>query len=144
LADQAVTVTATDTRIEVLAQQKLVLQAGQSRITLEGGNITFECPGDFTVKGSEHALLGGENKPVKLQPLPVNLVDMFSEQFHLVADENETALAGVRYRITGSDGQVWEGITDTNGLTERVYTHDSVKLTVVVIEAESNEGRIIE
>ncbi|WP_439467961.1 type VI secretion system Vgr family protein [Xanthomonas translucens] len=61
LADQAVTVTATDTRIDVLAQHKIVLQAGQTRLTLEGGDITFACPGQFTVKASRHLLLGGES-----------------------------------------------------------------------------------
>ncbi|MGD3045764.1 type VI secretion system Vgr family protein, partial [Xanthomonas oryzae] len=58
LADQAVTVTATDTRIDILAQQKIVLQAGRTSITLEGGNITFACPGTFTVKAGQHPFMG--------------------------------------------------------------------------------------
>ena len=33
------------------AKEKIVLQSGQSSITLDGGNITFACPGNFTVKG---------------------------------------------------------------------------------------------
>ncbi|MDI9275581.1 DUF2345 domain-containing protein, partial [Stenotrophomonas sp. PFBMAA-4] len=49
LSDQALTITATDDRIDVLAQTKVVLQAGSSAITLEGGNITFSCPGEFKV-----------------------------------------------------------------------------------------------
>ncbi|WP_449467858.1 type VI secretion system Vgr family protein [Stenotrophomonas humi] len=59
LADQAITITATDDRIDVLAQSKVVLQAGNSAITLEGGDITFSCPGEFTVKASEHPFMGG-------------------------------------------------------------------------------------
>ncbi|HDS1108760.1 TPA: DUF2345 domain-containing protein, partial [Stenotrophomonas maltophilia] len=50
LSDQALTITATDDRIDVLAQTKVVLQAGNSAITLEGDNITFSCPGEFKVK----------------------------------------------------------------------------------------------
>ncbi|KAG1483219.1 hypothetical protein G6F54_013568 [Rhizopus delemar] len=54
LSEQALTITATDERIDVLAQTKVVLQAGSSAITLEGGNITFSCPGEFKVKAGEH------------------------------------------------------------------------------------------
>ncbi|WP_258533396.1 DUF2345 domain-containing protein, partial [Xanthomonas oryzae] len=74
LADQAVTVTATDTRIDVLAQHKIVLQAGQTRITLEGGDITFACPGQFTVKASMHPFLGGESGNAIIDKLPQGTV----------------------------------------------------------------------
>ncbi|MEN1944677.1 type VI secretion system Vgr family protein [Luteimonas sp. MJ293] len=59
LADQSVSVTATDERIDVLAKEKIVLQAGQTKVTLEGGNITFECPGNFTVKAAQGPFKGG-------------------------------------------------------------------------------------
>lgn len=75
LADQSVTLTATDDRIDVLAQQKIVLQAGQSRVVLEGGDITFECPGEFTVKASQHPFRGGESGDLRLS-LPDGLVKL--------------------------------------------------------------------
>uniref|UniRef100_UPI001F1B0E9F DUF2345 domain-containing protein n=1 Tax=Xanthomonas fragariae TaxID=48664 RepID=UPI001F1B0E9F len=75
LADQALTVTATDTRIDVLAQQKIVLQAGQTHLTLEGGDITFACPGQFTVKASRHPFLGGESGTALIDKLPQGTVD---------------------------------------------------------------------
>ncbi|WP_258532051.1 DUF2345 domain-containing protein, partial [Xanthomonas oryzae] len=58
------------TRIDILAQQKIVLQAGRTSITLEGGNITFACPGTFTVKAGQHPFMGGEVAPLKLEKLP--------------------------------------------------------------------------
>ncbi|MHC1651874.1 type VI secretion system tip protein TssI/VgrG [Stenotrophomonas maltophilia] len=70
LSDQALTITATDDRIDVLAQSKVVLQAGSSAITLEGGNITFSCPGEFKVKAGEHPFMGGSSTPASLPPLP--------------------------------------------------------------------------
>ncbi|WP_157515327.1 DUF2345 domain-containing protein, partial [Luteimonas abyssi] len=75
LADQSVTLTATDERIDVLANEKIVLQAGQSRVVLEGGDITFECPGEFTVKASQHPFRGGESGDVRLS-LPDGLVKL--------------------------------------------------------------------
>ena len=74
LADQSVTITATDDRIDVLAAKKIVLQAGQSQITLEGGDITFACPGNFTVKASEQPFRGGASDAAQLSLLPKGTV----------------------------------------------------------------------
>jgi uncharacterized protein (DUF2345 family) len=76
LADQAITVTAPDDRIDILAQQKVVLQAGNSAITLEGGNITFSCPGTFTVKAGQHPFMGGESGEAGIESLPQGLVQL--------------------------------------------------------------------
>ena len=70
LADQSVTVNATDERIDVLAKAKIVLQAGQTRVTLEGGDVTFECPGSFTVKATEHPFSSGANGSAEIDLLP--------------------------------------------------------------------------
>ncbi|MDO1530433.1 type VI secretion system Vgr family protein [Fulvimonas sp. R45] len=74
LADQSVTVTSTTDRINVLAKNTIVLQAGQSTITLDGPNITIACPGNFTVKSGTHDWLGGENQAAQLLKLPEGTV----------------------------------------------------------------------
>ncbi|KAF1712006.1 type VI secretion system tip protein VgrG [Pseudoxanthomonas kalamensis DSM 18571] len=79
LADQSVTLTANDTRIDVLAKDRIVLQAGQTAITLQGSDITFACPGQFTVKASQHPFLGGESGDLKLS-LPDGLVHIDPER----------------------------------------------------------------
>ncbi len=58
LADGAVTVISVNDSIEIKARQKIVLQAGQAAVTLEGGDITFACPGNFSVKGGQHLFDG--------------------------------------------------------------------------------------
>lgn len=70
LADQAVTVTSTNGSILIEAQQKITLQAGQSSIALDGGNITFTCPGKFSVKGSSHPFGTGGSDSAMLPALP--------------------------------------------------------------------------
>jgi type VI secretion system secreted protein VgrG len=59
LADQSLTVTATDECVELITKEKIVLQSGTSSITLQGMDITFACDGTFNVKGAEHPILGG-------------------------------------------------------------------------------------
>jgi type VI secretion system secreted protein VgrG len=63
LADEAITVISVNDRREIAAHQKIVLQTGQSSITLDGGNIRFACPGRFTVKGGQHISIAGAASP---------------------------------------------------------------------------------
>lgn len=73
LADQAITVSSVNDCIEIKAKEKIVLQAGQSSITLEGANITFACPGKFTVRGVQHSWDSGSSLPSATEPLPTQL-----------------------------------------------------------------------
>ncbi|QBI02727.1 type VI secretion system Vgr family protein [Pseudoduganella albidiflava] len=70
LADKEVIVISVNDCIEIKAKQKIVLQAGQSSVTLDGSNITFACPGNFTVKGGKHIFDSGGNEAANLAALP--------------------------------------------------------------------------
>ena len=70
LADQSVTITSVNDEIRISANSKIELIAGQSGITLEGGNITVTTPGSFAVKGATHGFLGGGSRPASLPALP--------------------------------------------------------------------------
>ena len=74
LADKAVTIVSVNDVIEIKASEKIVLQAGQSSITLVGGDITFACPGNFTVKGGQHLFDSGTADNAKLDDLPNKLI----------------------------------------------------------------------
>ena len=74
LADQSITITSSNDEIHILAKEKIALQAGQSSVTLEGGNITFACPGKFSVKGSGNAFMGPGNGAASLEKLPTGKV----------------------------------------------------------------------
>ncbi|MCA8295206.1 type VI secretion system tip protein VgrG [Burkholderia sp. AU30198] len=71
LGDQTVRVTSTDERVDVLAQDAIVLQQGPNRITLKGGDIIVETPGQFAVKSGGHPFPGPLAANVKLPALPV-------------------------------------------------------------------------
>jgi uncharacterized protein (DUF2345 family) len=73
-ADKDVTVISVNDQIGIHAKTKIELMAGQSAIVLEGGNITLTMPGQFTVKGSSHAFLGGGSVAADLRTLPRSTV----------------------------------------------------------------------
>ena len=70
LADEAVTVISVNDGIEIKAKEKIVLLAGKAVVTLEGGDITFACPGTFSVKGGQHLFDGGASRPAEIDDLP--------------------------------------------------------------------------
>ncbi|MYN04510.1 type VI secretion system tip protein VgrG [Pseudoduganella sp. DS3] len=83
LADKEVVILSVNDGIEIKASKKIVLHAGQSSITLEGGNITFACPGNFTVKSAKHNFDGGSSKNADLRELPHQLITPKNEPHSL-------------------------------------------------------------
>ena len=89
LADKAITVISVNDSIEIKAKEKIVLQAGQSSITLDGGNITFACPGKFTVKGGQHLFDGGASATPALVGLPRGTIAIVPPGPTLLANYDE-------------------------------------------------------
>ncbi|WMJ71446.1 type VI secretion system Vgr family protein [Stenotrophomonas sp. 24(2023)] len=134
LSEQALTITATDERIDVLAQSKVVLQAGSSAITLDGGNITFSCPGEFKVKAGEHPFMPGASEPAGIVPLPRLLSPrmVYRGKLHVV-DSRDRVLPDTYYRIVTEDGDVLaHGITDDRGRSITVATEKRVAVTAYI------------
>ena len=73
-ADQDVTVISVNDEITISASTKIALIAGQSSVTLDGGDIEFKTPGAFAAKGGGHAFLGGGFGTVEMAELPHELV----------------------------------------------------------------------
>ncbi|MCU6499123.1 type VI secretion system tip protein VgrG [Rugamonas sp. A1-17] len=114
LADKSITVISVNDSIEIKANQKIVLQAGQSSITLEGGDITFACPGNFTVKGGKHVFEGGASTPAKLPLLPEGELPpdtlYLDHRYH-----DDQPLAGADYFVKLADGTERKGKLDGQG-----------------------------
>ncbi|TFW18575.1 type VI secretion system Vgr family protein [Duganella callida] len=132
LADQAVKVISVNDSIEIKASHKIVLQAGQSSITLEGGDITFACPGNFTVKGGQHLFDGGGKMEASFAPLPSSVVAQFKRKVRLTDATTGLPLAETPYFMRLQSGQIYHGITDQDGHTDviRGDAAESVKTSV--------------
>lgn len=136
LADQAVTITSTSDEIQILAKEKIVLQAGQSSVTLEGQNITFACPGAFSVKGSGHAFVGPGSSPAEMEALPDGTVDKAPNWIEVTHTDIEgEAFSGQGYKIHFEGGQVVSGKLDGNGFAR----HENVPAVAKYVEYEPRE-----
>lgn len=125
-ADQDIAVQSTEEEVRVFAQDRITLTAGQSQITLQGGDITFTCPGSFTVKGATHEWGGGESGSANLAVFPSTLITpraSHSIQF-AVKDTTGKPLPKFPYEVIekSSGVVVLRGETNDEGCTERYFT----------------------
>jgi len=133
LADKEVVVLSVNDGIEIKANKKIVLHAGQSSIVLEGGNITFACPGNFTVKAAKHDFQRGASQPAKLDSLPDTRLKLMDEAFILKDEKTGKVLAHHPYRIRRQDGTYEFGQTDGNGNTHVVRTVEAENLILEIM-----------
>ncbi|HJV25911.1 MAG TPA: type VI secretion system Vgr family protein [Aromatoleum sp.] len=128
LADDSVTITSSNDEIRISAKERIALKAGQSGVTLEGGDITFACPGTFSVKGSGNAFIGPAKGQTKLGALPDSRARIYTEQFKAVDSMTGQPMPDLPYRVELADGTVLRGITDKKGLTQQIATADPQNL----------------
>jgi type VI secretion system secreted protein VgrG len=140
LADQEITVISVNDQISINAKQKITLMAGQSSVTLDGGNITFTCPANFTVNGAQHTFSGAAKKAAELGKLPDTRVKLHIEQFRALDMNSNKPIVGQPYRIEMQDGTILRGSTDEFGKTQQITTADpeSIKVYWEALEPESS------
>ncbi|WP_138721043.1 DUF2345 domain-containing protein, partial [Paraburkholderia kururiensis] len=56
--------------VQVAAKSKITLNSGGASLVIEGGNMTFHCPGAFTVKAAAFTFQGPDSAPTPLPSLP--------------------------------------------------------------------------
>jgi type VI secretion system secreted protein VgrG len=130
VADGAVTVISVNDSIEIKAKDKIVLQAGQAAVTLQGGDITFACPGKFSVKGGQHLFEGGGSQPAEFENLPDSRAKIFKERLRAIDQVSGKPIKNIPYKILLEDGTVFFGLTDNDGKTEQIATAEETKLKV--------------
>ena len=140
LADQSVCITSSDDRIDVLAKDAIVLQQGQSRITLKGGDITVETPGKFTVKAGAHPFPGASSTSVPFVKLPDSTVKSYGKTVRAVNQLTGEPIPDLPYKLTTSGGETHYGITDKEGKTMHIETTDPESVKVAWGETAPGAG----
>lgn len=119
-AEREATITSTNDEIHVQAQTRIELTSGSSRIVLDGANITFTCPGTFTVQAATHDWGGGSSAAAEMARLPSGQERLFDERFALT-DPSGQPLTDMPVKVTASDG-VEVAQTDATGHSSRIPT----------------------
>jgi type VI secretion system secreted protein VgrG len=76
-----VTIQSEKAQIDWAAAKKITLAtAGGASVTIEGGNITFECPGTITVRAGTKSFAGGGSVSYPMPALPKQIMPDCMEQ----------------------------------------------------------------
>ncbi|NYE59791.1 type VI secretion system VgrG family protein [Duganella sp. 1224] len=87
--------------------------AGGANITIEGGNITVQCPGKLTIHAGKKNFGGAASLSADMPLLPRGTL-AFDEKFQLL-DPAGDPIKNMRYAIVKEDGGRIEGVTDGEG-----------------------------
>lgn len=111
-------------RIVLIASEEIVIQAPKLTIVTQGaqaefggGKITHQCSGLYAVKSAKVAFTGGGDGSVPSMSFPDSVAE-HDQRVRLTDYNTAIPLANQRYRATLEDGEVIEGITNAEGLTE--------------------------
>lgn len=115
-------------RIVLAATEEIVIQAPKvtivskgAQVAYGGGVITHQCTGSFAVKSAKSEFTGGgDGAPISMK-MPKSSV-AHDQQVRIVDLSTGEPLANHRYRATMEDGQITEGQTDANGLTQKLQS----------------------
>ncbi|KWF68426.1 type VI secretion system Vgr family protein [Burkholderia pseudomultivorans] len=102
-AKDDLTVAATKSEVELAAGQALRLAvSGGASLLIEGGNVTFACPGNLTVHAADHQFAG----PTDLDKARGAWGDhgLFNEYFWLRDAQTGGAVKNLPYRLVGEGG----------------------------------------
>jgi len=88
--------------------------AGGANITIEGGNITVQCPGKITIHAGRKSFDGPATANHELPSLPRGAL-AYDEKFQLLYPSG-APVSNMRYAILKANGGRMEGITDEGNI----------------------------
>ncbi|MET0380110.1 MAG: type VI secretion system Vgr family protein [Spongiibacteraceae bacterium] len=133
-------VTHTANRISISAKEEIIINGGGSYMKFNAGGIEQGSSGNFVGHAAKFEFLGASSFPVPSLNLPAQNsapIESFDEQFRLVSRDGKTPISNKRYRITAEDGTTWEGVSNEDGFTERVYTSSQTPLVLTLLPEEA-------
>ena len=141
-SQQDLTVQSTTDEVRIQASESITLTAGHSQIVIEGGNVSFICPGTWTVKAASHDWAGGGRGEAVLPLLPSGQVGIAPDparhdQFFVLRWANSgRPMKNQAFRLRRADGGVQSGTTDANGRSPILDTASKEELLTVELLRE--------
>ena len=127
VARKDVQIISTESEVIIRANKKIVLESGGSRIEISGAGIRNATGSLFEVKAGQHQFKSGEQKAYPEYKLPV--LHEYSQKF-LIKDSENKILKNMNYLAVTKSGVYYEGKTDEEGYTKRIYRPESEGMQV--------------
>ncbi len=118
VARKGVQIISTESEVIIRANKKIVLESGGSRLEISSAGIRNATGSLFEVKAGQHQFKSGEQKAYPEYKLPV--LHEYSQKF-LIKDSENQILKNMNYLAVTKSGVYYEGKTDEEGYTKRIY-----------------------
>lgn len=117
--------------VKVESGKGILLASGGGYIKIEGGNIDIVCPGTISLKAGQVKVMPGSNLSTDLAAMPKLQMD-YDEQF-VIRNKVGATMPNTKYRIKTGDGKIIEGVTDSEGKTEKVTGMSMTKAILTIL-----------
>jgi type VI secretion system secreted protein VgrG len=118
------TIASTNGGVQVNAQNGICLKSGGAFVELDGaGNVIVGGPGKLFVKMEMIEKDGAVSNGPTLPVLPDG--NVYNGTFILKDKRTNEIMRNHKFRIRRADGSYEEGVTDENGQTHQVITHNA-------------------
>ncbi|WP_347253579.1 DUF2345 domain-containing protein [Leminorella grimontii] len=104
-------------RMVLSAQDELILVCGGGYIKISGGKVEIGAPGELLIKTAGVNKQGPSSQEAAMKSFEPNT---FKERFVITNQSTGETLPNQKYRVTTSGGNVIEGVTGEDGLTELI------------------------
>jgi hypothetical protein len=115
-----------DGTFEIIGSGKGISENGRN-VVVDGDRVACPCGKNRVIVGNNPGILLTSSSSMRVvessaQRAKTPIPTIYDEQIRLIDRFSGWPLANVRYRITDSSGQLFEGCTDGRGLTRRIET----------------------
>jgi Rhs element Vgr protein len=106
--------------------------AGGANITIEGGNITVQCPGKITIHAGKKSFTGPEKLNYKMPVLyAANMPGEFSNRLDVFDLFVQHEFAAVPYKVRFPDKRAVAGVLDKHGRSDQIYAKEGEVLEIL-------------
>ncbi len=108
--------------------------AGGSQIIISSDGITIKTPNEFKVFAGQHKFESGQKVTYELPLLPRLGIDIDKKSMRFDLSELDvlSSFSDSKYRVYKSNGSFHEGILDSRGRSQRIFTEESEELELFV------------
>ena len=130
-AQKALRLVSVSANVDLAAGKAITFKtAGGASLTIEGGNITFACPGTITVHAGKKSFAGPTQLSREMNAWPKV---KFDKEFVLQWPYDKTPVKNRQFEIKRPDGSVIRGVTDSKGKTglQKSLFLENIHLTIL-------------
>ncbi|MFW2072510.1 type VI secretion system Vgr family protein [Acinetobacter gerneri] len=116
LAQQKVQVHSHGDWVEITAKEGVMINAGGSYIKITPNGIEHGTNGQWKAHAADHKFDGPASQPIKSES------PLFNDEMFVIKNPNGDPVDGFRYKVVDDAGNIFYGITDAKGQTDRIFS----------------------